>query len=544
MIDNFDINALPASLIDAAQTVRAWPFEEARRIVRRMKTKNAGDGHEPVVFQTGYGPSGLPHMGTFGEVVRTSMVRTAFRLLTADKVPTRLICFSDDMDGFRKVPDNVPNREMLHAHLDKPLSQVPDPFGDSESFAHHNNARLRAFLDRFGFDYTFVSATDAYRSGTFDATLLRMLEVYDDVMAIMLPTLGEARRQTYAPFLPISESGRVLQVPMLERYPERGTVVYADPDTAKKVEIPVTGGRVKCQWKADWALRWKALGISYEMSGKDLIDSVTQSSRICKALGGVPPEGFNFELFLDQDGRKISKSKGNAGLSVDDWLAYAGPESLSLFMYTKPRTAKRLYFDIIPRQVDDYYTFLGKYPAQADEERLNNPVWHIHTGNPPAGDMPVSFSLLLNLASAANAENKDSLWNYLIRYAPETSPATHPHLDRLAGYAVRYFHDFVKPAKRYRAADAREAAALRDLCDALAALDDTAAAEDIQSAVYGIGKAHAFEPLRLWFSALYETLLGQTSGPRFGSFVALYGIRETTALIERALSGDLVADTP
>ena len=373
-----------ADPIAALADARAWPFEEARRLIARLD-KLKGGKDKTVIFETGYGPSGLPHIGTFGEVARTSMVRHAFEVLTEGKRATRLICFSDDMDGLRKVPGNVPNQEMLQAYLNKPLTRVPDPFGKFESFAHHNNAMLRDFLDRFGFAYEFMSATEAYTSGLFDETLMQMLKVYDKVMDIILPTLGPERRATYSPFLPVCpRTGRVLQVPMIERHPKKGTIVYLDPETGEKVETLVTGGRVKCQWKADWAMRWTALGVDYEMAGKDLIESVTLSSKICKALGGMPPEGFNYELFLDDKGEKVSKSKGN-GLTIDEWLRYANPESLSLFMFQKPKTAKRLYFDVIPRAVDEYLQLLAAYPGQGDRERLDNPVWHIHAGEPPAG---------------------------------------------------------------------------------------------------------------------------------------------------------------
>jgi lysyl-tRNA synthetase class 1 len=394
---------LSPALIEAAARAKPWPFEEARKIVARVGRAPAPPAE--IVFETGYGPSGLPHIGTFGEVLRTTMVRTAFRLITGDGIPTRLICFSDDLDGLRKVPDNVPNRAEMTAHLNRPLTSVPDPFGQYDSFGAHNNARLRRFLDRFGFDYEFMSATEAYRSGRFDATLVRMLEVYDEVMAIVLPTLGEERRKSYSPFLPISPTtGAVLQVPIVERRPDAGAIVYRDPDSGKLVETPVTGGRVKCQWKADWALRWAALGVGYEMSGKDLIESVKLSGRIATALGAEPPEGFNYELFLDENGQKISKSRGN-GLTIDEWLAYASPESLSLFMFHKPRAAKRLTFDVIPRAVDEYFVFLDRYPREEGERRLANPVWHIHAGRPPRIDMPIAFSMLLNLASASNAHD-------------------------------------------------------------------------------------------------------------------------------------------
>jgi lysyl-tRNA synthetase class 1 len=526
--------------IAAAKEARAWPFEEARRILARLEV-NRSAADRPVLFETGYGPSGLPHIGTFGEVVRTGMVRHAFEVLSGGRRATRLICFSDDMDGLRKVPDNVPNRDMLLAHLDKPLSAVPDPFSNAyPSFAAHNNARLRRFLDALGIPYEFLSATECYKSGQFDATLLKMLEVYDEVMNIILPTLGPERRATYSPFLPISPaSGKVLQVPTLERNVQAASIVYVDPVTGKKVETAVTGGRVKCQWKADWALRWIALGVDYEMSGKDLIDSVVLSSKICRALGGTPPESFIYELFLDADGGKISKSKGN-GLTVDDWLTYASKDSLSLFMYQKPKAAKRLFFDVIPKTVDEYLADVAKYAGEEPKAKLENPVWHIHAGNPPKAELPISFVQLLNLVSVSNAEDKATLWGFIRRYAPNATPQEHPMLDQLVGYGLRYYHDFVKPAKTYRLPTERERKALEALAVALESATPGASSEDLQNIVYAIGKAHGFEPLRTWFAALYEVLLGQSQGPRFGAFIALFGIEETRRLIARALNGELV----
>ena len=423
-----------------------------------------------MLFETGYGPSGLPHIGTFGEVARTTMVRHAFRVLTEDKIKTRLIAFSDDMDGLRKVPDNVPNKEMLAQHLGKPLTKVPDPFGTHPSFGAHNNARLRAFLDTFGFDYEFASSTDYYTSGKFDAALLRVLERIDQVMAIMLPSLREERAASYSPFLPICpRTGVVLQVPITAHDVKAGTISYDDPETKERVTLPVTGGHCKLQWKPDWAMRWFALGIDYEMAGKDLIDSVKLSGKICTALGGTPPEGFNYELFLDEKGQKISKSKGN-GLTIDEWLRYASPESLSLFMYREPKAAKRLYFDVIPRNVDDYQQFLEGFPRQDAKQQLANPVWHIHAGHPPAADMPVTFQLLLTLVSSSNAENAATLWGFIGRYRPGVTPQTHPKLDAMVGYAINYYRDFVAPTKKFREPTDSERAALQDLRDALSQL--------------------------------------------------------------------------
>jgi lysyl-tRNA synthetase class 1 len=526
-------------LRDAAMTSKAWPFEEARRLVKRFEKAPPEKGY--VLFETGYGPSGLPHIGTFGEVQRTTMVRRAFEAIS--DIPTRLICFSDDMDGLRKVPTNVPNREEMQDDLNLPLTKVRDPFGTHESFGHHNNARLRAFLDSFGFEYEFASSTEYYASGKFDEALLMVLERFDRIMEIMLPSLGgvEAERvKTYSPFLPVSpKTGHVLQVPTLERDVAKGTIVYEEPD-GEKVEVPVTGGHVKLQWKPDWGMRWAALGVDYEMYGKDLIPSAELSSKICRALDARAPELYNYELFLDEHGQKISKSKGN-GLSMEEWLRYASPESLGYFMYQKPKTAKRLYFDVIPKAVDEYHQQLRAFPGQDTAGQLANPVWHIHHGNPPESRMVVPFAMLLNLAAVSAATEKDALWGFIRRYAPEASPETHPDLDQAAGFAVRYFNDFVKPERVFRAPDARERAALEDLRDRLQAWEGGQDAEELQSMVFAVGKAHGFEPLRDWFKALYEVLLGASQGPRFGGFIALYGIGETVALIEDGLAGKLAA---
>jgi lysyl-tRNA synthetase, class I len=546
------------TLREAAEASKAWPFEEARKLIARLERSK----HSEVVFETGYGPSGLPHLGTFGEVARTSMVRHAFRVLTGDSVKTRLIAFSDDMDGLRKVPDNVPNRELIGAHLGKPLTAIPDPFGEYPSFAAHNNARLRAFLDKFGFEYEFMSSTETYQSGRFDHALMRMLERFDEVQAIMLPSLREERAATYSPFLPIHpRTGIVMQAPVLKHDAHAGTITWRDPETGEEFTTPVTGGQCKLQWKPDWAMRWHALGVDYEMAGKDLIDSVKLSSRIVRVLGSEPPAGFNYELFLDENGQKISKSKGN-GLTIDEWLAYASPESLSLFMFQKPTAAKRLYFDVIPRNVDDYLSFLDAYPRQAWKERLGNPVWHIHAGAPPAPEIltheqhgqSISFAMLLNLAAVSNSENPEVLWGFLRRYYPSASPETHPRLDSLVRYAVAYFRDFVAPKKRYREADDVERGVLKQISAMLAELPAGASADDIQHALYDIARpvpryqdlsakgATAERPgvSNDFFNMVYSVLLGEERGPRLGSFIALYGLEETRGLIDKALSGALV----
>lgn len=507
---------------------KSWPFEEAKRVVTRLQGKIPEKGY--VLFETGYGPSGLPHIGTFGEVLRTTMVRRAFQLLS--DIPTRLFCFSDDMDGLRKVPENVPNKEMLTQHLNKPLTQVPDPYEKFESFGHHNNAMLRRFLDSYGFEYEFQSSTDWYTSGKFDPTLKLVLQHYDEIMAIMLPTLRDERRATYSPFLPICpKTGHVLQVPMVEIHPERDTVVYKDPQTNELTEIPVIGGHCKLQWKVDWGMRWKALSVDYEMSGKDLIDSVKLSSQICRVIGGRAPENLTYELFLDQEGQKISKSKGN-GLSMDEWLTYAPQESLAYFMYQAPKKAKRLYFDVIPKAVDEYLQHVSKFKP----DQYDNPAWHIHGGHPPAPESGLSFSILLNLASVVNADDGSILWGFVKRYVAGADEISMPFLAKMIPYAVKYYQDFVKPYKQYRAPTQMERDALQKLHDELEEISTESTAEDLQTIVFEVGKQFAFSDLRQWFGTLYEVLLGQEEGPRMGSFIALFGIAETRALIKEKLA--------
>jgi lysyl-tRNA synthetase class 1 len=546
------------TLRDAAMTSKAWPFEEARAVLKRYEKAPPEKGY--VLFETGYGPSGLPHIGTFGEVLRTTMIRRAFEAIS--DIPTRLICFSDDMDGMRKVPGNVPNQDMLREHLQKPLTRVPDPFGEFESFGHHNNAMLRRFLDTFGFEYEFYSATEFYASGAFDEILLRACERYDALMKVMLKSLREERQQTYSIFLPIHpETGRVLYVPIKHVDAKEGTVTF-DDETGREWTVPVTGGQCKLQWKPDFGARWAALGVDFEMYGKDHSTNTPIYDAICEILGAPAPEHFTYELFLDETGQKISKSSGN-GISIDEWLSYASTESLSYFMYLKPKTAKRLYFDVIPKAVDEYHQQLAAYAGQTLEQQLANPVHHIHNGNVPKSTMVVPFAMLLNLVSVSGAEEKEKLWGFIRRYAPEASPEGNPDLDQAAGFAIRYYADFVKPTRVFRLPTDQEAAAMAELSACLgdegkarevlarkAALEGKEAVEPVvdwqddeflQSIVFAIGKLHGFEPLRDWFGALYEVLLGASQGPRFGGFIALYGIEESRALIAKGLAGELAA---
>ncbi|MBW4331940.1 lysine--tRNA ligase [Stakelama sp. CBK3Z-3] len=518
-------------LRNAALTAKAWPYEEARKLLKRYRGGAPEKGH--VLFETGYGPSGLPHIGTFNEVLRTTMVRRAFETLS--DIPTRLIAFSDDMDGLRKVPDNVPNKDMLAEHLGKPLTRIPDPFEKYDSFAAHNNARLREFLDRFGFEYEFASSTDYYESGRFDDALKNVLRNFDGIMDVMLPTLRKERQATYSPVLPVSpKSGIVLQVPVEVVDADAGIIAFQDE--GERIEQSVLGGKSKLQWKVDWAMRWVALGVDYEMAGKDLIDSVTQSSKIARVLGGRPPEGFNYEMFLDEKGEKISKSKGN-GLSLDEWLTYGPDESLAFYIYREPKKAKALHMGVIPRAVDEYWQFRGNYADQAVDKRLGNPVHHIHNGPPPSETLPVTFGLLLNLVGVMGADtDKDQVWGYLGNYVDNATPENYPALDDLIGYALAYNRDFVAPTLQRRAPEGVEIDALRRLDAVLADMPADAAAEDIQNAVYEIGKTGGFETLRDWFRALYETLLGSSAGPRMGSFIALYGIENSRKLIAEALA--------
>ena len=518
-------------------TSKAWPFEEARRVLKRYEKKDPEKGY--VLFETGYGPSGLPHIGTFGEVGRTTMIRRAFEIIS--DIPTKLLCFSDDMDGMRKIPGNVPDPAALQPYMQRPLTAVPDPFGTHGSFGAHMNARLNNFLDTFGFEYEFASATEYYRSGRMDAILLKAAEKYDEIMEIMLKSLREERRATYSCFLPISPTtGRVLYVPM-KQVTTDGMITFDDED-GTEVTMSVTGGNCKLQWKPDFGARWAALGVDFEMYGKDHATNTPIYDGICRVLGGRPPEHFTYELFLDAEGHKISKTSGN-GLTIDEWLTYAATESLSYFMYLKPKTAKRMHFDVIPKAVDEYHQQLRAFhDANDPDKRLANPVFHIHGGEVPASDMVVPFSMLLNLASVAGAEDKDVLWGFIRRYAPEASPETYPQMDRAAEGAVRYYNDFVAPAKVYRMPTEPEREALEELASRLRAWDGPVEDEALQGAVYDVGRDR-FEPMRDWFKALYQVLLGADQGPRFGGFIALYGVAETADLIERALAGELAGNS-
>ena len=504
----------------------AWPFVEAKKMLRERKSFIEKKGK--ITLQTGYGPSGLPHIGTFGEVARTSMLVNALKYLT--DLPTEIITFSDDMDGLRKVPDNVPKKELLEKNLHKPLTQVPDPFEKFNSFGEHNNEMLKKFLDNFDFNYTFKSSTDLYRSGFFNSTLQIILENYEGIMNIILPTLGKERQKTYSPFLPICpESGQVLEIPVKKIVEEKSKIIF--DNNGKELEISILNGNCKLQWKVDWAMRWFALDVDFEMYGKDLIESAILSTKIIKLIGKTNPSGFAYELFLDEKGEKISKSKGN-GITIDQWLEYASPESLSLYMYQNPKRAKKLYKEIVPKAVDDYLDFIQKGKNQEELQLLMNPVWHVHNSKVPKENMIMSFSMLLNLVETSNADNKDLLWKFVKKYKKDISEKNYPIFDKLVGYAIKYFNDVIKLKKKYKKPNKEEKIALQALVDTLEKCNDNMKPEDIQTMIYTAGKENGYaENLRDWFKLIYEVVFGDENGPRMGFFISFFGVKETKALI-------------
>ncbi len=510
------------------QATSSWPFVEARKLVKERQKIYEKKGK--ITLQTGYGPSGLPHIGTFAEVARTTMMVNAIKQLI--DVPTEIITFSDDMDGLRKIPDNIPNKEILEKNLHKPLTSVPDPFNKYKSFGEHNNEMLKKFLDKFKFNYTFKSSTETYKKGLFNTALLLVLEKYEDIKEIVLPTLGKERQKTYSPFLPICpETGKVLEVPIIEIKKKEGKIIYQNGD--KKVETEVINGKCKLQWKVDWAMRWYAFDIDYEMYGKDLIESAVLSSKICKMLGKKSPNGFAYEMFLDEKGEKISKSKGN-GITIEQWLKYASPESLSLYMYQNPKRAKKLYANVVPKAVDEYLICVDKFSEQDAKHRLLNPVWHVHNGNPPKEKSIMPFSVLLNLVGTSNATDKDVLWKFIIKYKKDIKVLDHPILDSLVEYALKYFTDIVKPNKKYRKPNEKEKKALQDLIKRLRDCKDQMDPEAIQTIVYSVGKDNGYkENLREWFKAIYEIIFGDQDGPRMGFFISFFGIKESIELINK-----------
>ena len=510
------------------QETTSWPFVEARKLIKERKKIFEKKGK--IILQTGYGPSGLPHIGTFGEVARTTMMVNAIKQFT--DLPTEIITFSDDMDGLRKVPDNIPNKKVLEENLHKPLTSIPDPFKKFNSYGEHNNEMLKKFLNDFNFEYTFKSSTDNYKKGFFNDALLLVLEKYDEIIKIVLPTLGKERQKTYSPFLPIcTKTGKVLEVPIIEINKKEGKIVYKNEN--KKIETEIINGKCKLQWKVDWAMRWFAYDVDYEMYGKDLIESAIISSKICKVLGKQSPNGFAYEMFLDEKGEKISKSKGN-GITIEQWLNYASPESLSLYMYQNPKRAKKLYADVVPKAVDEYLANIDKFSEQDDKQKLLNPVWHVHKGNPPNEKSIMPFSVLLNLVGTSNATDKNVLWKFIKKNKKDIKVADHPILDSLIQYALKYFNDIVKPKKKYRKPSDKEKNALQDLINRLKDCKEGMDPEAIQTIVYSVGKDNGYEKnLREWFKAIYEIIFGDQDGPRMGFFISFFGIKESIELINK-----------
>ena len=505
----------------------AWPFVEAKKILREKKISIEKKGK--ITLQTGYGPSGLPHIGTFGEVARTSMIVNALNHLT--DLPKEIITFSDDMDGLRKVPDNVPDQELLNQNLHKPLTSIPDPFKKYNSFGEHNNEMLKNFLNQFKFQYNFKSSTSLYKSGFFNPTLQIVFENYQGIMDIIIPTLGKERQKTYSPFLPICpETGVVLEIPVLEILKEKSKIIF--DNNGKKLEASILNGNCKLQWKVDWAMRWYALDVDFEMYGKDLIESAILSTKIIKLMGKNNPSGFAYELFLDEKGEKISKSRGN-GITIDRWLEYASPESLSLFMYQNPKRAKKLYKEIVPKAVDEYLDFIEKGKTQNELQLLMNPVWHVHNGKMPKEKIIMTFSMLLNLVETSNADTKELLWKFVKKYNKNIVENEHSIFDNLISYAIKYFNDVIKLRKKYKKPNEDEKKALEALIKALESCNDKMAPEDIQTQIYSVGKENGYkENLRDWFKLIYEVVFGVENGPRMGFFISFFGVNETKQLIK------------
>ncbi len=515
---------------DLIQSTSSWPFVEIRKLLKERK--DLIKAKKKIIFQTGYGPSGLPHIGTFGEVARTTMMINA--LNHVQKIDSELITFSDDMDGLRKVPDNIPNNKILRDNLGRPLTKIPDPFGKYKSFAEHNNEKLKEFLKKFNFNFNFKSSTENYKKGNFNNSLVRVLEKYDEIMNIVLPTLGKERQKTYCPFLPICpDTGKVLEIPLLEMDKKKNTIIF--DNNGKKLETKIIDGNCKLQWKVDWAMRWFTFEVDFEMYGKDLIESAILSSKICEALGKKPPNGFAYELFLDEKGEKISKSKGN-GVSIEEWLKYASPESLALYMYPNPKRAKKLYSEIVPKTVDEYLSFIEKYPNQKENEKLLNPVWHVHNGKPPQEKIIMPFSMLLNIVGSSNAKSKDVLWKFVNRFHKDINPKDHPILDGLTEYAINYFNEKVEPNKKFKTPNLEEKKALQELVEKLKSVPQKTNPEDIQTIVYSVGKEKGYSKnLREWFKLIYEVTFGETDGPRMGFFISFFGIKETIKLINEKI---------
>ncbi len=521
-------------------TYKEWPFVESRRILDRLERL----GKSSVTAETGYGPSGLPHIGTFGEVARTSFVLQALATV-APKVESRIIAFSDDMDGLRDVPKNLPNGQMLTSHLGKPLTAIPDPFGQEKSFAHYMNHRLRDFLDSYGFRYQFASSTESYASGVFDEGLRRIMGNYDAIRDLFTATIAEEKRAAWSPFFPICEScGRVYSTRVTELDTKGFRVAYAcDAPLAGKYgscghtgSTSVLGGTCKVGWKVDWALRWFSLGIDYEMHGEDLLDSARLSSKIVKILGGEPPELFKYELFLDEKGKKISKKIGN-GISLEQWLRFAPVDSLLYIMYVKPQQAKKMGLPILPEILDQYLELVAEYDGAEDSpvpfiSRLSHGA---HAGK-LEGQKTITYSLILELILALNQDDPRIVRDYLLKYQPAIAGNV-AYYEELIKDALAYYREVLLPSRKAEPADHLMDDTLRALRDELARLEAAGTAPDadaLQTMAFQLAKDRDVK-MKDWFRALYRVFLGQSQGPRIGSFIALLGYKDCIERLEAHL---------
>jgi lysyl-tRNA synthetase class 1 len=517
----------------------SWPFIEAQKIAARVKKQDLPD---PIVFETGFGPSGLPHIGTFAEVARTVFVKNAFEHLTGR--PAVIYAFCDDMDGLRRVPKNLPNQDRLAEHLGKPLSAIPDPFGCCESYSDHMENELVKLLNHYKFDYQLKSSTREYKSGVFNPGLHLILENAEPIKQIIIPTLKEENRENWSPFFPVcANCGRIYTTRVTGYFPEQDTISYECVESfgdefkvqgcGHKQETSILDGAVKVGWKVDWALRWFSYQVTYEMYGKDLIDSALQSGRIKRLLGGWPPEGMTYEMFLSEEGKKISKSIGE-GLSIDTWLKYAPIESLLYYLFQNPRKQRRLYFDIIPKNVDEYLAELVRYPGLSEKDKSDSVLWQIERSghDVPVYTSGINFSLINNLISGMGSDNKNLLLDYLKRYDPKVSENKKTVSDLLDS-GLNYFRNFIEPQKKYRKPTREEAEILKELKSRL----DQYKGEDedeIQAMVFDVARDKGIEPPDL-FKTIYQVLLGQDRGPRFGTFTKLIGKDRMKDLIQEKI---------
>ena len=513
---------------------RSWPFKEAEKLCKRFQHPP----ESPVRFETGFGPSGLPHIGTFAENARTTWVRHAFEFLTG--WPTQLIAFSDDMDGLRKVPLNMPRQDMLANHLGKPLCHIPDPFETSDSYSGTMNTKLRSFLDGYQFDYTFQGSYEAYQRGDFNEGLEIILRNVDAVKSIILPTMSAEKGRDWSPFFPIcGKCGKINSTRVTGYDVANNAVGYVcdrQEDRAKgcgyQGTASIFNGHVKVGWKVDWALRWYAYDIAYEMYGKDLIESAKLSGRITRLMGKQPPTGLFCELFLDEDGRKISKSVGK-GLTIDSWTMYAPLESLLYYIFQNPKQAKRLFWGIVPKSVDDYLLGLNNYHSLDAQKKPDSPLWHLFNkgAGVPEFKTSINFSLVNNLVSAVGADDRELILEYLKRYDPGIE-AHRAVIEDLVNKAMNYYRDFIVPHKRYRMPTTQEKKMLMRLRDELAAYegDDE---KEIQTLPFAVAREYS-EPPNNFFKLFYEVVFGQERGPRFGTFVRLVGKEKAISLLDEA----------